>query len=246
MKKLQNWEIATNKFLEDWKNKKDVIGIIICGSYITGNPSKHSDVDIQIILDNKVNYRERGNKIINGMLIEYFANPLKKLKEYEESDFKSRRKVMNHMLATGKVVLDKTGEIKKLVAQMKKQLNKKYPKMNKTVIEITKYHIWDMKDNLEEVYKNKDLNFQYVYYNQLNDVFEKYTKYLQTDYYTPDKQQKILISKKNQKKYCIQNFPDKEFKKKYLEALKVKNKKDMLKKYIEITNYALKKWVDLR
>jgi hypothetical protein len=33
--KKQKWEIALEKFLVKRKNKKEVIGAIVCGSYIT-------------------------------------------------------------------------------------------------------------------------------------------------------------------------------------------------------------------
>ena len=77
-----NWEEKLNKFLENWEYMNDTIGILVCGSYITGNPSTHSDLDVHIILNEKVNYRERGNKIVDGLLIEYFANPAKQIREY--------------------------------------------------------------------------------------------------------------------------------------------------------------------
>ncbi len=38
-----NWEEKLNKFLENWEYMNDTIGILVCGSYITGNPSTHSD-----------------------------------------------------------------------------------------------------------------------------------------------------------------------------------------------------------
>lgn len=65
-----NWEKATKIFLQEWENKDYVIGAIACGSYITGRPTKHSDIDLRIILNDEINWRERGNKIVNGFLIE--------------------------------------------------------------------------------------------------------------------------------------------------------------------------------
>ena len=42
---MEKWEIALQKFLKNWKKKKEVIGAIACGSYVLGNPSKKSDVN---------------------------------------------------------------------------------------------------------------------------------------------------------------------------------------------------------
>ena len=71
---MEKWELALKKFLKNWENKKEVVGAIVCGSYITGNPSNHSDIDIHLLLSSKTKWRERGNVIIDGILIEYFAN----------------------------------------------------------------------------------------------------------------------------------------------------------------------------
>ena len=53
-----NWEEKLNKFLDEFEHIDDVIGVLVCGSYITGNPSTHSDLDVHIILDEKVDYRK--------------------------------------------------------------------------------------------------------------------------------------------------------------------------------------------
>ena len=69
--KKENWEKAVDKFIKKWKSKKEVIGALVCGSYVTGNPTKHSDIDIHIILDNKCNWRMRGDEYVDGFLMEY-------------------------------------------------------------------------------------------------------------------------------------------------------------------------------
>ena len=108
------WEEKLNKFLENWEYMNDTIGILVCGSYITGNPSTHSDLDVHIILNENVNYRERGNKIVDGLLIEYFANPAKQIREYFKDDYTNVRPMSQTQFITGKILLDKTGEVKAL------------------------------------------------------------------------------------------------------------------------------------
>jgi predicted nucleotidyltransferase len=153
--KQQTREIALEKFLQKWENKKGVIGAIVCGSYITGNPSKHSDIDIHIIMDEKATRREKGNEIIDGILIEYFINPISKLHKYIEEDFKKGSRLTAHMLATGKILFDSTGKIQKLKQEGEKCLTKKYTKLSTMQIELLKYHLWDSLDNLEEIYEAK-------------------------------------------------------------------------------------------
>ncbi len=238
---MEKWEIVLEKFLKKWKDKKEVIGAIVCGSFITGNPSKHSDIDIHILLDSKTKWRERGNEIIDGILIEYFANPIKKHYEYNDEDYKQRRKINAHMFATGKILFDKTGELNKLIIDSKEYLNKKYPKQNEIQIESAKYKIWDMCDNLEEVFELNDDDFFFVYYNYLNETFETYSKYLQFDSIPANKLKRFLVNDFDKKKYNISNFPDIKFVKILINAIGIKNKNKMMKEFKNMTAYILEK-----
>lgn len=241
MIKIKKWEVALQKFIKKWENKKEVIGAIVCGSYITGNPSKHSDIDIHIILKPETPWRERGNEIIDGVLIEYFANPAKKHYQYAEEDYKQRRRINAHMFCTGKVLFDKTGELKKLIKDSRKYLFKKYPKLNKIQIELAKYHLWDMLDNLEEVFETDSGEFFFVLYNYLNQLFEIYAKFLQFDSLPVHKLRKFLVNEKDKKKYHISDFPDKKFVKMYVNAINIKNKSKIMKEYQNLTKYVLEK-----
>ena len=87
---MKDWKRKLDLFLADFEYADDVVGVLVCGSYITGNPTSHSDLDVHIVLDNKVDYRERGNKIVDGLLIEYFANPSKQIFRYFDEDFKDK------------------------------------------------------------------------------------------------------------------------------------------------------------
>ncbi|HOG15460.1 MAG TPA: nucleotidyltransferase domain-containing protein [Candidatus Absconditabacterales bacterium] len=235
------WKVALEKFLKKWENKKEVTGILVCGSYVTGNPSKHSDIDIHILLDSKTTRRERGNEIIDGFLIEYFANSTKRHHQYLEEDLKSRHKINAHMFCTGEILLDKTGELKRLVQYSQKYLKKKNPKLNKMQIEIAKYHIWDMCDNLEEVFDSNTEEFYLVFYNFLNKLFETYAQFLQFDTVPIDKLRRFLVNEQDKKKYLVSDFPDKKFTKMIVSAINIKDKTKMMEEFKTITKYTLKK-----
>lgn len=238
---MKNWEIALQKFLKKWQNKKEVIGVIVCGSYITGNPSTHSDIDVHIILDSKTTWRERGNEIIDGILIEYFANPVKTHYQYSEEDYKQRRRINAHMFCTGKLLFDRTGELKKLIRDSKRYLVRKYPGLDKIQIELVKYHIWDMCDNLEEVFETDTEEFFFVFYNTLNELFEAYSKFMRFDSIPVHKIKRFLTDDKDKKKYHIKNFPDQKFVKMYVTAISIKDKAEMMKEYQKLTGYVLDK-----
>jgi hypothetical protein len=101
---MQEWKIALEEFLKDWKIRNDVVGALVCGSYITGNPSKRSDIDVHILLSDDVEWRERGNRIINGFLIEYFVNPPKQIRRYFQEDFQDHRTMSMVQFITGMTV----------------------------------------------------------------------------------------------------------------------------------------------
>ena len=91
---MQTWELAVEKFLTKYKDEDYFLGAILTGSYATGNYDENSDIDIYIVTKNNVTWRERGNKNIDGFLIEYFINPKKKILSYFELQKKQTVRVV--------------------------------------------------------------------------------------------------------------------------------------------------------
>ncbi len=238
---MEMWEIVLQKFISKWENKKEVIGAMACGSYITGNPSKHSDIDIEILLDSKTDWTETGNEIIDGILIEYFARPFKKHHEEFEEDYKSNSKIEAHMFTTGKVLFDKTGELNKLIKIAKKYMVKKYKAQSELEIKNTKYRLWDRCDNLEEVFEANSEEFFFVFYVHLNDLFRIYSKFLRFESILTHKLKSFLVNEKDKKKYKIGDFPDKIFVKMFVDAMNLKDKQKMMKEYKKLTAHVLDK-----
>lgn len=238
---MEKWEIAVEKFLKKWQNKKEVVGAVVCGSYITGNPSKHSDIDIHILLDKQIIWRERGNEYIDGFLIEYFANPLSQNLKYFEDDYSSRRKMNLHMFKTGRIIFDKNGDVKKLIETAKKWDKKEYKKLPQVSKEISKYFLWDMNDNLEEVFEANGEEFYLVYYVQLEKLFDSYAAYLCYDNIAVYKIKRFLTNNKDKIKYYVKEFPDLVFLKLYVNAITLNDKNKMMKEYQKLTKYVLDK-----
>ncbi|NOZ44913.1 MAG: nucleotidyltransferase domain-containing protein [bacterium] len=241
MKEKEKWELALEQFVSKRKKKKELTGMIVCGSYITGNPTKHSDIDIHIILDKSCKRREKGNEIIDGFLFEYFANPIRKNYEYLQKDFQQRLMMDAHMFATGRVVFDKTGELTQIIKDAQDYLGKEYPKPNEDWVELAKYSLWDMLDNLEEVREANEEDFHLVFYTFSKKLFDIYAKFLQFDFLVVNKLQRFLSNPQDQKKYQIKKFPDQNFVKNYLKMIKIKNSSQMMEEYKSLTNYLLDK-----
>ena len=241
MTKKTPWEIALRDFLQPWKKKKEVIGALVCGSFVTGRPSKHSDIDVHIFLAPSVRWRERGNKVIRGYLIEYFANSVQVYSEYFEKDYQRRRKVAAHMIYIGRALFDKTGGVKQVQREASRYLRKPYLRLKKQEIEQMKYRLWDSSDNLEEIFEARGEEFLFAYYNCLYDLYEIYAAFLRYDSVPVHKLRRLLMDREDKKKYRMDDFPDPSFATAFIKALKRKGKHEMMREFRLLTAYVLQK-----
>lgn len=237
---MDNWKIALETFLKDWQGRDDVVGALVCGSYVTGNPSKRSDIDVHIVLENDVTWRERGNQIIDGFLIEYFANPPGQIRRYFQDDFKKRRTMSMVQFQTGKILFDYTGIINDLKLEAHAWLGKKYETINKTVLEIKKYGLWDTLDNMKDCYEKGRGDFTFVYHNALAYLFMEYGQFLTIDMIPSYQIHAYLGDPIYLQKYMKPAFPDERFKHIFLHAMQESNAQKMMELYEELVSYVLK------
>ncbi|MFH1802032.1 MAG: nucleotidyltransferase domain-containing protein [archaeon] len=239
--KKEKWEIATEKFLKYWKEKKEVIGAVVCGSYLFGDASANSDIDIQIVLDKKVKWRERGNRIVDGFLIEYFANPPKQIIKYFEEDLRDNTHMAPNMFLTGKVLFDKKGEVKKLVKTAKEFKRKKFTKMGNINKELEKYATWDRIDNIEDSFKKNSPDFYYIYFEALKRMYETYARFLGEPISGTSKTFDVLNKEKTRKKYLLKKFKDQKFTSLFIDTMQISNKNTMMKKINKLKDHVFKR-----
>lgn len=230
-----NWEEKLNKFLETFEHKDDMIGVLVCGSFITGSPSTHSDLDVHIILKDKVTYRERGNKIIDGLLIEYFSNPPKQIKKYFEEDYKNISSMSQTQFATGKIIQDTNGIVQSLKDEAERMLSKKFADIDTSINELQKYGLWDMLDDLKDLYEKGKDDFDFIYYVCLDKLIKTYMRYIKYPY----NKKSILgniTSEIVRKKYLLNELPDKNISDLIYKCIIEKNKINKIKYYEQLTN----------
>ncbi len=238
---LDKWKTALETFLKDWQDRDEVIGALVCGSYVTGNPSKRSDIDVHIILAEGVAWRQRGNRVINGFLIEYFANPPSQIRRYFQDDFNKRRTMSMVQFKTGRILYDYTGIINDLKYEAEEWLSKRYKKVNKTVLEIKKYGLWDALDNLKDCYEQERKDFTFTYYNELANLFMEYCHFLNLERIPSYQICAYLEDPLYLQKYCKPAFPDDDFKKTFMKAMQEDNAQKMMEVYEALVNYVLNK-----
>ncbi|MDD4643704.1 MAG: hypothetical protein PHW90_01590 [Bacilli bacterium] len=230
-----NWEEKLQRFLDNWEYKNDLIGILVCGSFIMGNPNNHSDLDVHLILDEKCDYRVRGNKIVDGLLIEYFANTPNQIRKYFEEDYSEINPMSQTQFITGKILLDKYGEVKKLKDDATNMLSKKYVDIDSELSELSKYALWDMLDDLQGIYEDDREDFYFIFYNNLDKLLKHYMKLIKVPY----NKKAILghiVDPITRNKYLLNELEDKEISACIKECITSRDKKEMLDNYEKITD----------
>lgn len=242
---MNNWEEVLNKFISDYKNKDYVIGAVLCGSYATGNYTKRSDIDIHIITKN-ISYKQRGNVIIDGIMLEYFMNPLSEIYKYLENDFKVRRRLADaNMYANGIILFDKTGEIQKLKEESSKYYEIEFDNPDKNTLMCNNYACWDLMDEINDKIDNNE-KYDLLYYMLLKELISNfyYKNKIATIPFT--KIEKIYKDIDYREKYHLKNMPPQEFIELVLNAIDNKSYDSIKKLYeyvignFKITDFILK------
>ena len=228
---------SINKFVREWKNKQEVEGIVVTGSYALGLHSPKSDIDVVIVFSDNYKYEQRGNNVIDGVLIEYIAKPGFLWRDLFKENFSSGNRLFANMFIVGKILFDRNGRTKKIKQEAESYLKKKYKKMNEEKIEMAKYHLWDGLSKLKS-YKNKDFNkYAPLYYLQLSKILMYYSRFTLIDMPATAKLYKFLNNNEFRGKYKLDGFKDKEF----IYLVNMCLKKQSIKSIENLTNYVLDK-----
>ena len=224
---MNNWENALNKFLNQYKDEDYFLGAILTGSYATGNNTPNSDIDVFIVTKDSTTWRERGNKLIDGYLIEYFINPVRQvLNEFEEG-FINNGIATTRIFLGSKILYDKDGTIEKLINIAKENINREIEPLPEFKKKMNNYTIWHSFYELTSKYERKeDIDFTYNIY--LNNIIESYFLNKQIPFLPIHKIEKMLINEEYRKRYNINKLPNEEFVKKLLNCF---NEKDYDKRY---------------
>lgn len=205
-----NWKDSLEKFISEYRNKDYVIGAILCGSYVTGNNTKRSDVDICIITK-EISYKQRGNVIVDGIMFEYFMNPLSEVYKYLENDFKNRRRLADaNMYVNGIVLFDKTGDIEKLRNDSKKYYDLDFDEPDKDTMMINNYACWDLMDEINDKIDNNE-EYDLLYWMLLKELISNYYYKNKIATVPFTKIEKIYRDEEYRNRYHLKNMPPQDF-----------------------------------
>lgn len=238
---IEKWKLALKEFLKKYEEDDDVIGALLCGSYASGNQTEDSDIDVYLVLKNECNYRERGNVDSNSYLMEYFMNPVWKIKEEMKEEFNENKLGTINMFAYGKIIYDLDGSVKELQDLALEYIDRPFKNIISSKLDSNNYHLWDLLDELKVSLKEERLDFNKIYYILLNDIYDVYAQYLGIQKLPKTKIYKILTDEEYRKKYHVFKLPEKEFIKLYLKCYDLDKIDKMYKNIEELINYYYKK-----
>lgn len=224
---------ALAKFINDWKDKNEIIGILLTGSYAVNAANQNSDVDIKLILSPEQELSIKGLIEIDGFYFSYIGRTVNTIKRKFNSDFFSTSKLEAKSIHVGEILYQKNNELTTL-----KEIAKYYydqPHLKKNI------PVDDLKSMIYSLYsrytylKNSNINSPFFILNYI--IFMKlaldyYTNVLNVELFPFDtKIEKILTNDEYLKKYNLTTFPDKKFINLWISSL---SKKNINKKSLDI------------
>lgn len=219
-------------------NIDDYIGIIVYGSYVTGESNDLSDLDIMII-KKEHDSSDIGSIVIDGIRIEYFIQGLKRL--YESVKIEMDNNDPSHLtkFATCEIVEDKTGEVEEFIEYAKKLYE---TKIKKSFDDKDKFEIFSINNRLEDLGSllNAD-SFYAVYYTTLERIRNAYCRVNGFISLPLTKIEHMYTDKDYSKKYINSSehtLPDEEFMSLYLQCLNISDRNTMYDNINKLYRYA--------
>lgn len=229
-----------------YEENEHVLGIIFYGSFLTGYNHKRSDIDLHIIFDNsKPQHLIRGCQYIKGIRIEYFEKPINDLYLSIDNDFLNQKNAYLSIIGKSKIILDKSGEIKKLQSYALEKYSKPLPPIEE---ETAKEYISIINNRMEKLRKLVEEDSPY-FYHLYHLTLEKIRKFYHRLNSFPEVQTskvfRIYTDKKYRRAFCQENMPEKKFISMYINATTDTslNKKEKLVKVTKLFDYAKRKVV---
>ncbi len=206
-----SWEQTMWQFIQSWQEKDEVVGAFLTGSYATGCATPQSDIDIHFILAADCPWRERGNTIVDGFIIEYFANTLRQHRWYFENEAKQNKRGSARMFTIGQILFDKNGDLQEFQKEARTVLEQPFPAKDATWKELNKYALWDSVDGLIDVSKQTSPFQSALYYKHLEALITTYAGFLNLELPAYSKIYRYLTENNFATKYHVTVFPDPDF-----------------------------------
>lgn len=228
------------KFLLKY-NVDEIEGVLLYGSVVSGRRTYKSDIDVLVCLNSNEGYQSVGCQMVDGVKVEYFVHHIDSLydlalKEIQKNDPSHLTKFI-----TSKIIYDKTGKFTKEIQKIRDLYTLPIREKHDPFVKKKMFHIKNRLDDLESI-KDNDI-FYMLYFDILNKIRELDTEINGYIIIPLAKSEKLFKDNKYLKEYIesdIHKTSTEEFKNKYLECLKIKDKDLMIRNITDLYNYTFK------
>lgn len=173
----------TKLFLEELKNRKDVVGVILFGSWARGNNRPNSDVDLVVILDEGY---QRCVENKNGQVFEIIYTTEKGAFDFWESNKDDAFGIWS----VAKILYDRDGKIQGLKERIADVLSVGKKEINNLQLEQFRFDAEDLTGYVEEVLDSDPLTAKLLIFNKVFSLTEMFFDIRQI--WTPAPKQRLL------------------------------------------------------
>ena len=183
--------VVTN-LTEKYRQDKNILGIMLFGSFAREKSDEYSDIDIYILWDKKKLF-SRKNFVDHGIRVDIIADTIQEARQYLKEDSHNVRRNTSHMLAHGKVLVQRNNKMTELqqIAKKNLRLSTKY---SADEILMHKYSIDDFWGEVQRDLKARD-SLAFVLDSQLllGNIIEMFLKLHKTFFRQPNEMKKVLF-----------------------------------------------------
>ncbi|WP_298512026.1 hypothetical protein [uncultured Kordia sp.] len=218
-------EKALTQFVNLWKDRDEIVGILLTGSFAVNAANQHSDVDIKLIVSPTQKKSIKGLCEIDGFSFSYIGRTEEAIKRKFNSDFFSTSKLEAKSIHIGRILYQKNNELTSLKEIASYYYSQPFLKKN-----IADEELKSMMYSLYSryTYLNKtDIDspffvLNYVMFMKLS--LDYYAAILNVELFPFDtKIENILTNKEYLEKYNLAPFPDATFIKLWIHSLHKEN-----------------------
>ena len=208
---MHSWKSALEKSLDKWRNRNNVEGALLTGSYATGTATEFSDLDLFIVLADTAAWNRKELQVMDGITVEFSICTVSQFEKYIDNEHNENKSVVSRMWSVGKIMFDRHGQIDRLQQKARKQMRRSFKKLRNRRIEIEKAFIWNDLQDLKDMHREKASGFEFVCSLHLQRAITAYAKFLRAEIPPFAKLHRILSDRGFRTRYGIEPLPDSHF-----------------------------------
>jgi predicted nucleotidyltransferase len=234
-----DWYEKVLSFLESFPSKSSLCGAIAFGSYVTGNPSEYSDIDLHLVLDKSMNWAGRGKTIIRDTSIDYAVSTPNRIRSLYEEDFRTNRRHRAVQFSTGEIIFDEVGEVEKLKREANWWLTRPFIKPDSHQQYFDRCMIWDNFEKVRKGFEQQSSDFELILFNSLSHLVEVYFRacgfpVVDLCLLTP-----LMSDRQTKKKYLFNDCIVEGFSERFLNVITSSNRPERFYTYSELVNFTI-------